>query len=106
MIRILLTVILPFLAPTIMYLVWMKIRRDRIRARNDGTPLPEWEKLPWPWLIGSGSVLVIIGFVFFGLQTEAKRDQIYVPPQMIDGELVPGHFIDPPEEDTNPAGSE
>lgn len=99
MIRILLTVILPLLAPTLAYMMWLKIQRDRARAKADGTPVPEWETLPWPTLIGVGAALAIAGLFFFGLSDDSGRQTgKYHPAKVIDGELIPGYFEKADEE--------
>ena len=95
MIRLFLTVVLPLITPTLLYLMWVKIKRHKAKALADGEPLPEWERLPWPWLIGIGCALTVTGLLFVGFPTDHNQDSIYVPPHMEDGVLVPGHFKNP-----------
>lgn len=95
MIRQILTIILPLVAPTILYLIWVKIRAKKQEAMAEGQPVPEWQKLPWPWLAGIGAVLTVITLLFTGLQADLSEKGKYIPPHMEDGRLVPGHFEKP-----------
>ncbi len=53
--RILLTIVLPLLLPTALYLVWVTVLRP---ARHDGAT--QWAALPWLWLAGAGMALLAI----------------------------------------------
>ena len=56
---------------------------------------PHWTQGPWPWvLVGTLIFLLIglIGLVQFATLNVAEPGQKYVPPTMVDGEIVPGHF--------------
>jgi hypothetical protein len=50
--RILLTIVLPLLLPTALYLLWVTVLQP---ARHDGAT--QWAALPWLWLAGAGVVL-------------------------------------------------
>ena len=55
MLRVLLTIVLPLLLPTALYLVWVTtLRRPQ---RNGGTL---WTALPWVWLACAGVALLAI----------------------------------------------
>lgn len=59
MIRLILLFVVPLVAPTGLYILWRafaptKLGGSRAIARED------WEPLPWPWLILSGGLLVVI----------------------------------------------
>lgn len=95
MIRQILTVLLPLVAPTILYLLWVKLRERKEEAIAEGQPVPEWQKLPWPWLAGVGAVLTAITLLFTGLQADLDTKGKYIPPHMENGELVPGRFEEP-----------
>ena len=38
------------------------------------------------------SIIGLFGLVNFSTQTVVEPGQKYVPPTMVDGEIVPGHF--------------
>jgi len=88
MIRVLLTVILPLLLPTALYLLWASATR---RAGPLGVgPLRD---PPWIWL-GAAGIALLVGvliLVAFGFGRSADTAH-YVPPRTIDGKIVPGHI--------------
>ena len=61
-----LTIVLPFLAPTVAYIVWIYFRQEREDAEAQGRKLPPWQEFPWTWLVSLGAVLVIAALVLFG----------------------------------------
>jgi len=93
MIRQILTILLPLLAPTIGYLIWAWIARKRNRDLDDGKTLDSWQTWPWRILIGSGAVLMMLSLLLLGFSADEDLSRKYVPPAVIDGELVPGHFL-------------
>ena len=86
MTRIFLTIILPLLLPTALYLVWAA---STGRAERAGAAGP-WRALPWTWLLIAGAVLVIVVLVVV-VQFGGVREGSYVPPHLENGEVVPGH---------------
>ena len=85
MLRVLLTIVLPLLLPTALYLLWVTTLRP---ARNDAI---FWRALPWIWLAGAGvallAVVLFVVTVHFGTPQEGN----YVPPRWENGHIVPGH---------------
>ena len=53
MFRVLLTIVLPLVLPTALYLAWVRTTHPE----NDGGPI-RWRALPWLWLAGAGTVLL------------------------------------------------
>jgi hypothetical protein len=91
MFRIGVTIVLPLLLPTGLYLLWIMVRRA---PREQGAR--SWAALPWPWLVGAGILLLVT--VLFGITVgfgTAKRG-LYVAPQWLNGRIVPGHIVPPP----------
>ncbi|MGH7096717.1 MAG: hypothetical protein ACREE4_03520 [Stellaceae bacterium] len=84
MLRVLATIVLPLIAPTALYLVWLALLRRLGRERR--------RALPWVWLMGAGvAVLAIVLFVVtvhFG----APLRGVYVPPQWQGGRIIPSHI--------------
>jgi hypothetical protein len=91
--RIFLEFLLPLLLPTVLYLLWVRAERSRIERLGRGEP-PRWQDAPFLWLALMGVVLagaVLMALHFAG---GAGTEGVYVPPRLIDGQVVPGH-VDP-----------
>lgn len=89
--RTLLQYVLPLVLPLVVYGVWLAVARHR--ARKAGVAeVPDWHGAPWTWLLVAGIGLVCVGFVILAFQDGAPPDAKYIPPQFIDGEIVPGHM--------------
>ncbi len=87
--RIILTYLLPFLLPTMVFVVWTWLRARYIE-RHGGEP-PRFEQGPWFWLFLSGGVLVLVSIVASILTQEGgKPGDVYVAPRVVDGKVVPG----------------
>jgi uncharacterized protein DUF6111 len=89
MIRALLTVILPLLLPTALYLFWASATR-RAGPTGVGGPLRD---PPWIWL-GAAGIALLVGvlvLVAFGFGRSADTAH-YVPPRTVGGKIVPGHI--------------
>ena len=82
MMRILLEYILPLLAPTILYFLWMRFAANPQQQRET----------PWLWLAAAGLLFAVVILAAFELGGGNKND-LYVPPHMENGTLVPGHFV-------------
>jgi hypothetical protein len=86
MIRILLTIVLPLLLPTLLYLLWLAASRRAALA----APSPSRD-MPWIWLAGAGIVLAALLLFFINIRVGSQG--AYVPPKYIDGHVVPGHVV-------------
>jgi hypothetical protein len=84
MIRIAFTRLLLFLLPFALYGVYLLLLRWRPNATRPQTP--------WTPLFIAGLLLVVLSFVFLGLTEGGTTEGVYVPPNAIDGKIVPGHF--------------
>ncbi len=84
--RVLLTIVLPLLLPTVLYLVWVTVLR---RPRNGATAWTTW---PWVWLAGAGIALLAIVLLFVTVHFGAQQEGVYVPPRWQNGHIVPGHI--------------
>jgi Family of unknown function (DUF6111) len=87
--RVILTVIVPLLLPTVLYVLWAS---SVGRAELAGTA--PWRSLPWAWLVVAGVALAIV-VLFTAVETGGRRDGRYVPPRLVNGRIVPGHFVAP-----------
>jgi hypothetical protein len=81
MIRVALTILLPLLAPTALYFLWLHTI-GRIGER--GTP--------WTWLIVGGLVAAAVALVIIGVGS-GSRLGTYVPPHLVGGRVVPGQIV-------------
>ena len=88
-----LRIALLFLAPFVAYALWLAVARRRARAHAGDA---SWSDAPLLWLTAAGLVLVIAGFVFTALISGEEAGGTYIPPRIIDGELVPAEVRPPP----------
>ena len=89
MIRAFLTVILPLLLPTALYLLWVYAMR-----RAEAAGLSETLRgMPWIWLAAAGIVLLVLVLTLAALGFGRRADTAdYVPPRAVGGQIVPGHI--------------
>jgi Family of unknown function (DUF6111) len=83
--RVLLTIVLPLLLPTMLYLLWV----TTLRPSPSETP---WAALPWLWLAGAGVVLLAIVLFVVTVHFGAPQQGVYVPPRWENGHMIPGHM--------------
>lgn len=88
MIRVFVTIILPLLLPTILYVLWVIAMR---RAETAGVAAL-LQELPWPWLAAAGLLLVAGVLVLVSMYMGSAGRGVYVPPRAVDGRIVPGHI--------------
>jgi heme A synthase len=81
--RIFLQIAIPLLLPALLYWLYLSIQEKR------GQPVRE---VPISWLAAAGVVLVAIGLVVGWFADSEKPGGKYVPPSVVDGKVVPGHF--------------
>ena len=93
-----LTFVVPFIAPTVAYIIWVYFRQERQDAAAQGRRLPPWQDFPWTWLVTLGALLAAVTIVLFGSFNDAGTDAEYRPARYEDGKLVPGEFVDKEEQ--------
>lgn len=91
--RIFLEFILPLLLPTALYLLWVRAEQRRIERLGRGEA-PRWQDAPFLWLALMGVVLALAVLVALHYAGGSGIEGVYVPPRLIDGQVVPGH-VDP-----------
>jgi len=94
MLRVFLTIVLPLILPTLIYLLWLR--------SVGGVPAggaPPWRALPWVWLAGAGAVLLALVLFAVTVRFGSPQPGVYVPPRWEHGTIVPGHI----EPDRRPA---
>jgi hypothetical protein len=85
--RLLLQYVLPFLLPFLIYAAYVALTKHRTPSWLD---LDEKTGL---MLGGTGLVLAIISLVTWTLLSGSPPDEVYVPPHLEDGRIVPGRTV-------------
>lgn len=90
MTRVFLTIGVPLLLPTALYLLWAA---SMSRAGMASTA-SEWRALPWAWLLIGGAVLAVIALISV-VEIGGVKEGRYVAPHVENGTIVPGHVAPP-----------
>lgn len=88
MIRILIENLLLFFSPTLLYLIYVTVRR-----RSGGDESPVLSTAPLVWLFIAGLCLMIGTLALFGTSSGGKPGEAYQPPIYKDGKIEPGHTV-------------
>ena len=99
--------LLPVVIPTAIYLMYVYTLRRRAMA--GGQPPPSWiDRTALYWSVIGGLVIALVLLFSFTFLTGAPPGSIYVPEAVVDGVVVPGHFLQPGEAGlgVEPEGSE
>lgn len=79
--RVILTIIIPLLLPTGLYLLWrLALGRALILS------------ITWLWLFLAGLGLAIASLILISMDFREPSQGTYVPPHVSDGEVVPGRI--------------
>ncbi len=96
MVRFLLHYLLPLLAPTVVYILWLWYARRR--ARKSGDTEPAFTKGGLFWSIIAGSILLVGSLIVFAVSGGVAPDSgVYQAPRLEDGKIVGPEYL-PPEE--------
>lgn len=87
MLRVFLTVVLPLLLPTALYLLWIAT----LGSSPEGGAI-SWTTVPWVWLAGAGAVLLAIVLITVTVHFGSSERGVYVPPRWQGDRIVPGHI--------------
>ena len=87
MFRVFLTVVLPLLLPTALYLMWV----GTFGAEHGGYAV-RWTAVQWIWLAGAGVVLLAIVLFVVTVHFGSPQKGVYVPPRYEGDRIVPGHM--------------
>ena len=85
--RELLTLFLPLVLPTVLYLAWVYATRW---SRAGGAV--SWRGLPWVWLGMAGVALAALALFVVTVHFGTTTPGFYVPPHVENGRVVPGHI--------------
>jgi len=86
--REILTLVVPLLLPTVLYLAWLRA----VRWQEAGGAAV-WQKLPWVWLAVTGVALTALVLVVVTVGFGTPTPGIYVPPHVENGRIVPGRIV-------------
>ena len=89
MIRIFIENLLLFLAPTLIYLAYVLVRR----YSGDSNEGQVWSDAPLLWLFAAGVLLMVSTLVIFGSTSGWQPGQAYQPPVYKDGKIEPGRVV-------------
>ena len=88
--RIALELLVPILLPTAVYFAWLTHEQRRVERLGRGEP-PRWQDAPWLWLAVTGMALTMVVALALAQFGGERAGSGYVPPAVIDGQIVPGH---------------
>lgn len=87
MLREFLTLVVPLLLPTILYLLWLRA----MRWSETGSAIA-WHRLPWVWLVLTGVALTALVLFVVTVGFGTAMPGIYIPPRFENGRIIPGHI--------------
>lgn len=91
MLRVLLTIVLPLLLPTAIYVAWIAVA-----SRSANREPLRLGAMPLVWLAFAGVVLLALVLVTVTVHFGEPAGGRYVPPRYEDGRVIPPH-LDPPQ---------
>jgi Family of unknown function (DUF6111) len=88
MIRNIIENLLLFLAPTLIYLAYVLVRRHLSDGQSE-----VWNDAPLLWLFAAGVLLMVSTLIIFGSTSGWQPGEAYQPPVYKDGKIEPGHVV-------------
>ncbi len=87
MLRVGLTIVLPLILPTGVYLLWIAA----LGGRREGAASAAMA-VPWAWLAAAGAALLAIVLFVVTVGFGTTQQGAYVAPRWQDGHIIPGHI--------------
>jgi hypothetical protein len=87
MLRVGLTIVVPLILPTGVYMLWIAV----LGGRREGAA-GAWISVPWAWLAAAGAVLLAIVLLFVTVGFGTPQQGEYVAPRWQNGHIIPGHI--------------
>ncbi|WP_366555560.1 hypothetical protein [Aquibaculum sediminis] len=91
MLKKLLTVVLPLIAPFLVWWLYLLLARYGARKANEPDP-PGWTRAPWLAMLISAVVLLAASLFWFHAHRGGEAWSDYQAPRLEDGEIVPSHI--------------
>ncbi|MBB4266556.1 hypothetical protein [Roseospira visakhapatnamensis] len=106
--RVFLTVVLPLLTPSLLYVIWLVVRARLVASARGGAvpddgpgadgsaPAPRFvgDTVPWMTLTLSGAALTVaVTLALYTTQSVGTPDSIYIPPRYEDGRIIPSQNV-------------
>jgi hypothetical protein len=88
MLRVVLTIVLPLLLPTALYLLWVAT----LGSAREGGVIIRWTAVPWLWLAAAGAILLPIVLIVVTVHFGTPQQGVYVPPRWQGDRIIPGHI--------------
>ena len=82
-----LTLFVPLVLPTVLYLAWLRAMRW-----SEVGGAVSWRRLPWVWLVVTGVALTALVLFVVTVHFGTAVPGTYVPPRLENGRIVPGHI--------------
>ncbi len=92
MFRLMLLYLIALITPTVIYVLWRVFAPASIGG-SDNIRGGHWEHLPWIWLAPAGVAVLLVTVGSMAYFSGGSADQEYRTPRLIDGKIVPGHFL-------------
>jgi Family of unknown function (DUF6111) len=95
MLRVFLTIVLPLVLPTALYVAWVRLAHWSTGGSPHGPERGEtvrWAALPWVWLAAAGALLLALMLFIVTVHFGTAQPGTYVPPRWENGRIVPGHI--------------
>lgn len=102
MLKNLLTVVLPLMLPTLIYMAYAMFGR-RKTAALEGARASWWTGAPWTWLVTGGVVLAAAVLVTVALTGGFDTSGTYHPARLIDGRVIEGETTPSAPDPASPA---
>jgi hypothetical protein len=87
MLRVGLTIVLPLILPTGVYLLWVATLGPPRDGAAGASPA-----VPWAWLAAAGAVLLAIVLFVVTVGFGTTQQGSYVAPRWQNGHIIPGHI--------------
>ncbi|MBX6323954.1 MAG: hypothetical protein IRY94_19225 [Rhodospirillaceae bacterium] len=90
--RVFVTIVVPLILPTVLYILYLAALRRRFVGQEPGAPAPEGRRIPWLWLALAGGLLTLVTFLAVAKLEDAPPGSHYEPARVIDGVIQPGRL--------------
>ncbi len=83
------TIVLPLIAPFVVYVTWVWFSWRVRKAKMEDASAPNWQELPWAWLSMSGIALCAATLIFLAVLAPEGTESIGQAPRLEGGKIIP-----------------